>query len=131
MPDWLDLLIRWRILPALRFLHAVEGDHDKALWCFTLDGQGLAATNDVMAIERSECSRNLLPIFLKGSRVCHIDFRDDVSKCRFGLPRVNSRGTSNAYRHATQYCKRYFLLLFHAYIPPFYLCEQAFTPLPR
>src|SRR5216684_4880602 len=125
MPDRLDRLIGWRILPALRFLHAVEGDHHKAFWRVTLERQGLAPTNEIMAIERRQRSRNLLPIFLKGGWVLHIDFRKYVAECRLELACMNHGGAGNAYRNANQHCKRQFVVRFHEFIPPLCLCEQA------
>src|SRR6266478_5508054 len=106
MPHRLDRLIGWRILPALRFFHAVEGDHHEALWSIALESQSLAASNKIMAIERRQRARNLLPIFLKGSGVRHIDFRNDVAEWRLDLAGMNYRGASNSYRNADQQCKR-------------------------
>src|ERR1700674_4151826 len=95
MPDRLDRLIGWRILPRLRFLRAVEGNHYEALWRFAPHSMGLTATNDIVAVERRQCSRDLIRIFLKGSGIRYIDFRDNVANWRLDLPRMNCRGARN------------------------------------
>src|ERR1700674_1125044 len=123
MSDRLDRLIGWRILPALRFLRAVELDHHEALRRFTLDRLDLAATDDIVAIERRQRSRNLLGIFLKACGVLYVDFRDDVTRRHLDLPRMNRRSESNADRDAYQHCQREFVVRFHGFIPPLCLCE--------
>ena len=40
LPDWLDRLIGWRIVPGTRFLRAVESDHHDSLWRFALEESG-------------------------------------------------------------------------------------------
>src|SRR5882672_3190417 len=104
MPDRLDRLVGWRILPGLRFLHAVKGDHYEALWRIALDRRGLAAANEIVTIEGRQCFRDLRPILLKCSGIRYINFRDDVARRHLHLPSVNYRGARNADRDADQDC---------------------------
>src|SRR5256885_15308232 len=96
MPDRFDRLVRRRILPTLGFLETVESDQHESFWRVALDRQYLAAASDIAAAERRERTRNFLGILLKGSRVGHVNFRDDVARGRLDLLAKNSRrGNTN------------------------------------
>ena len=103
MTDRLDGIVRRRIFPGLRFLHAVERDHHEALRRFAFNGGEFAAANDIVAIRRRDGSRNLIRVFLKRSRVGDIDFRHDVAGQHLGLPRMNRRGACRADQSANEH----------------------------
>src|SRR6266852_1391595 len=107
LPERLDRRIGWRVVPGARFLRAVKGDHHDALWRFALERLGLAATNEVVVLERRQRFRHLLPIFLHGSGVGYIaDFGDDVSRRSLDLLGMNRFGASDADRDASQHGQR-------------------------
>src|SRR3984957_15917366 len=81
LPERLDRLIGWRIIPGTQLLRAVECDHYNALGRFAIEALGLAATNDkvVMAIERQERCRDLPSVLFYGSEVLYcVGFRDEI-----------------------------------------------------
>src|SRR5579864_7367441 len=127
MTNRLDGIVRRRIFPSLRFLDAVERDHHKALRRFAFNGGEFAAANDIVAIRRRDSSRNLIRVFLKGSRVGDIDFRHDVAGQQLGLPRMNRRGACRADQSANEQSQHQFRVRFHSFIPLLHLCDQAVT----
>src|ERR1700733_8349274 len=92
LPEGLDRLIGWRIIPGTQLLRAVECDHYNALGRFAIEALGLAATNDkvVMAIERQERCRDLPSVLFYGSEVLYcVGFRDEIGRCRLDLLGMN------------------------------------------
>src|ERR1700693_2208764 len=127
VPDRLDGIIRRRIFPGLRFLHAFELNHDEALWRFSFDGHGFVAAYDVVAAGSRNRSRGFFRILLKRGRVGDIDFRDGIARQYLGLLRMNHRCPCCADQRSDEYCEHPFWVCFHGSISPLHLCKQAFT----
>ena len=128
LPDRLDRLIGWRIIPGTRLLNAVESDHYNALWRFAIEALSLSASNHevVVAVERRQRSRDLLSIFLYGNEVRYcVSFRDEVGGGRLDLLSMNHSTAGPADRNASQHCQHEFVVRFHRLILPMCLRERT------
>src|SRR3984957_16818997 len=122
LPEGLDRLIGWRIVPGTQLLHAVEYDHYNALGRFSIEALGLAATNDkvVMAIERHQRFRDFPSVLLYCSEILYyVSFRDEISRHRFDLLGMNRPVPSHTDQDTNQHCQRQFVVRFHRSTLPF------------
>jgi hypothetical protein len=80
VPERLNRLVRWRILPSDSLLDAIKCDHHETPFrSVTFEWRDFAATNQVLTLKGSQCARYRCPIFLECGWVINFKFSDDIA----------------------------------------------------
>ena len=97
VPERLNRLVRWRVLPSNSLLDTIKNEHHETpLGSIALYWRDLAATNQVFAVKGSQRARYSRSIFLECGWVINFKFRDDIPGTDLDLLRADSAAANAA-----------------------------------